>query len=89
MPLKDGPLVFIVFGFFVQTRALYLRGLEVHGCPLGNTLERVQFILWSLILTYLILRVLWRLNLLHFVPGYLQLQGYLVLAFPVLISPIG
>ena len=28
MPLKDGPLVFIVFGFFVQTRALYLRGLK-------------------------------------------------------------
>ena len=82
MPLKDGPLVFIVFGFFVQTRALYLRGLEVHGCPLGNTLERIQFILWSLILTYLILRVLWRLNLLGtFCAGLSAIAGIFSLSF--------
>ena len=48
----------------MQTRALYLRGIEVHGCPLGNGLERTQFILWSLIIAYLLLRLLWHLNLL-------------------------
>ena len=62
--LKECPFILIVIGFSLQTRALYLRGLEVHGCPLGNGLERTQFILWSLILAFLILRLVWRLNLL-------------------------
>lgn len=61
---KQATLLAIVFGFFLQTRGLYLRGLEISGCPLGNNLERIQFITWSLILTFLILRLLWKLNLL-------------------------
>ena len=61
---KQGTLFTIIFGFLFQTRGLYLRGLEISGCPLGNNLERVQFITWSLILTFLILRILWKLNLL-------------------------
>ncbi len=61
---QEGPFVLILLGFVLQTRALYLRGLEVHGCPLGNGLERTQFILWSLILAFLLLRLLWKLNLL-------------------------
>ena len=61
---KQGTLFTIILGFLLQTRGLYLRGLEISGCPLGNNLERVQFITWSLILTFLILRILWKLNLL-------------------------
>jgi len=61
---KQGTLFTIILGFLFQTRGLYLRGLEISGCPLGNNLERVQFITWSLILTFLILRILWKLNLL-------------------------
>ena len=62
--LKECPFILIFLGFLLQTRALYLRGLEVHGCPLGNGLERAQFIIWSLILAFLLLRLLWKLNLL-------------------------
>ena len=61
---KQGTLLTIILGFLFQTRGLYFRGLEISGCPLGNNLERVQFITWSLILTFLILRILWKLNLL-------------------------
>lgn len=61
---KRATLLAIVIGFFLQTRGLYIRGLEISGCPLGNNLERIQFITWSLIVTFLILRLLWKLNLL-------------------------
>ena len=61
---QESSFYLTLIGFCIQTRALYFRGLEVHGCPLGNGLERIQFILWSLILAYLLLRLLWRLNLL-------------------------
>ena len=82
-PLHEAPLAGIILGFVIQTRALYLRGLEVHGCPLGNTLERIQFILWSLILTFLILRLIWRLDLLgSFCAGLAFAAGYLSLISP-------
>lgn len=80
-PFRETPLISIICGFIFHTRALYLRGLDVHGCPLGNTLERVQFILWSLIITYLILRILWRLNLLGtFCAGISMCAGWLTLS---------
>ena len=66
-----------------HTRALYIRGLEVHGCPLGNALERTQFILWSLILAFLILRLIWRLDLLgSFCAGLAFGAGWLSLLIP-------
>ena len=81
--LKNIPILAIACGFVIQTRALYLRGLEVHGCPLGNTLERIQFILWSLILAFLILRIIWRLNLLGtFCAGLAMGAGFLSLSLP-------
>ena len=49
---KQGTLFTIILGFLFQTHGLYLRGLEISGCPLGNNLERVQFITWSPILTF-------------------------------------
>jgi HemX protein len=60
----ESPFILILVGFFLQTRALYYRGLEVHGCPLGNGMERAQFIIWSLIVAFLLLRLVWRINLL-------------------------
>jgi len=82
-PLNEAPLAGIIIGFLLHTRALYLRGLEIHGCPLGNTLERIQFILWSLILTFLILRLLWRLDLLgSFCAGLSFGAGWLTLILP-------
>ncbi len=80
-PLRETPLISVICGFIFHTRALYLRGMDVHGCPLGNTLERVQFILWSLILTYLILRILWKLNLLGtFCAGLSMCAGWFTLS---------
>jgi len=84
---REAPFTAISFGFIFHTRALYFRGLDVHGCPLGNTLERVQFILWSLILAFLILRLLWRLDLLgSFCAGLSFFAGWLSLLFPSLDS---
>ena len=81
--IYEAPLAGIILGFILHTRALYLRGLDIHGCPLGNTLERVQFILWSLILTFLILRLIWRLDLLgSFCAGLAFGAGWLSLILP-------
>lgn len=86
--ILECPFVFTLIGFFLQTRALYLRGIEVHGCPLGNGLERTQFILWSLILAFLLLRLLWRLNLLGtFCAGTAILLGSLSLSLKSWDSP--
>ena len=82
------PLLAIAVGFFFQTRGLYLRGMEAHGCPLGNTMERIQFILWSLILAFLILRLVWKLNLLgSFCAGLAFIGGWASLSFPSLDTP--
>ena len=65
-----------------------MRGQLVKGCPLGNGMERIQFILWSLVVGYLIIRVLFRLNLLgSFAAGVACLGGALSLLFPTLDSP--
>ncbi len=73
----------VCIGFIMHTRALYIRGLDVQGCPLGNAMERVQFILWSLILAFLIIRLLWRLDLLGtFCAGMAFIGGWLVMLIP-------
>lgn len=80
---REVPLFSIGFGFLLHTRGLYLRGIEIQGCPLGNTLERIQFILWSLILVFLILRLVWRLNLLGtFCAGLAMITGWCSLFLP-------
>ena len=84
------PLAIIITGFVAQTQGLALRGQLVKGCPLGNGMERIQFILWSLVLGYLIIRVLFRLNLLgSFAAGVASLGGALSLLILPLTSPIG
>jgi len=74
------PFLLIVVGFIAQTQGLGIRGKEVGGCPLGNGLELIQFILWSVVFGYLIIRVLFRLNLLgSFAAGFASIGGALSL----------
>ena len=48
--------LFLLFGFILQSIALYMRALIIHACPLGNTFEILQFIIWSLVLLFLLIR---------------------------------
>ena len=48
--------LFLLFGFILQSIALYMRALVIHACPLGNTFEILQFIIWSLVLLFLLIR---------------------------------
>ena len=42
----------LVGGWGFQMAGLYVRGLAVGGCPLGNTFEIVQFVAWSAMVLY-------------------------------------
>jgi HemX protein len=42
----------LVGGWILQMAGLYVRGLAVGGCPLGNTFELVQFVAWSAMVLY-------------------------------------
>jgi HemX protein len=75
-------LIFVGLGFFLQTRGLYFRGLETHACPLGNGMERIQFIAWSFVLTYLIIRLVFKLQLLGLFTAGLALLLSLVSLLP-------
>ena len=56
----------IAGGYAIQTYGLYLRGMEVKGCPIGNTFEIVQFVIWSLTFCFLVLGPAFRLSLFGF-----------------------
>ncbi|MCF7689950.1 MAG: cytochrome c biogenesis protein CcsA [Cephaloticoccus sp.] len=56
----------IVAGYFVQLFGLYLRGMAVGGCPLGNTFELFQFTAWSATTLYLVVGVTFRSSLLGY-----------------------
>ena len=58
--------VIIVLGYITQSIGLYLRGMEVGGCPLGNTFEIFQFTGWSAITLYLVVGVTFRSSLLGY-----------------------
>jgi len=53
-------------GYAFQTFGLYLRGLAVKGCPLGNTFELLQFTAWSAATLYLVVGATFRLSLLGY-----------------------
>ncbi len=59
------PLMYIMTatGFAVQTVGLYIRGLAVHGCPIGNIFEIFQFTAWSATALYLVIGATFRLSL--------------------------
>ncbi len=70
-------------GFALQTFGLYLRGLAVKGCPLGNTFELFQFIAWSAISLYLVIGATFRLSLLGYFTSVLAaMLTLLSLSFP-------
>ena len=56
----------VAVGFALQTVGLYLRGLEVKGCPLGNTFELFQFTAWSATSLFLVVGATFRLSLLGY-----------------------
>jgi ABC-type uncharacterized transport system permease subunit len=58
----------IAIGYLLQTLGLVMRGQEVHGCPLGNIFEIVQFASWSTTSLYLLIGATFRLSML----GYLS-----------------
>lgn len=65
-PLKVAIYALIVAGYAMQLTGLYLRGLAVGGCPLGNTFELFQFTAWSAISLYLVVGVTFRNSLLGY-----------------------
>lgn len=56
----------IAGGYAIHSYGLYLRGMEVRGCPIGNTFEIVQFVIWSLTFCFLVLGPAFRLSLFGF-----------------------
>ncbi len=73
----------ISVGFCLQTFGLYLRGLEVKGCPIGNTFEIFQFTAWSATSLYLVVGATFRLSLLGYFTSCLATTMTLVsLAVP-------
>lgn len=52
----------LLFGFVLQSLALNIRAYTVQGCPLGNTFEIIQFILWCTVLLFLILRPIFKIK---------------------------
>ena len=78
----------MLFGFVLQSIALYLRALVIHACPLGNTFEILQFILWSLILLFLLIRPVIRINALGlFIIFIASLVSAISLLIPSLDNP--
>ncbi len=58
--------IIIAIGFLCQNVGLYIRGLAVGGCPLGNTFEIFQFTAWSAMVLYLVIGATFRLSLLGY-----------------------
>lgn len=58
--------IILAAGYTFQTFGLYLRGVAVHGCPLGNKFELIQFTAWSAATLYLVIGPAFRLSLLGF-----------------------
>ncbi len=63
----------VTLGFALQTLGLYVRGIEVGGCPLGNTFELFQFTGWSATALYLVVGLTFRLSLLGYFTSLLSL----------------
>ncbi|MBE2215663.1 MAG: cytochrome c biogenesis protein CcsA [Opitutaceae bacterium] len=53
-------------GLAIQTFGLHMRGMEAGGCPVRNTFEVVQFVIWSFTVLYLIVGPAFSLSLLGY-----------------------
>jgi len=73
----------LVAGWIVQMAGLYVRGLAVGGCPLGNKFEIVQFVAWSAMVLYFFVGATFRLTLLGlFTAGYAATLALVSLLVP-------
>ena len=73
----------LVGGLFFQTMGLYLRGMAVGGCPLGNTFELFQFVAWSAMVLYFVVGSTFRVSLLGlFTAGYAAALAVISLLVP-------
>ena len=78
----------IAGGYAIHTYGLYLRGMEVRGCPVGNTFEIVQFVIWSLTFCFLVLGPAFRLSLFgFFTAGMAALLSILAFIFKTWDAP--
>ncbi len=51
-------------GLVTQTAGLYVRGMQIGACPLGNPFEILQFIVWSTVLIVLVVGPVFHVRLL-------------------------
>lgn len=73
----------LVGGWGFQMAGLYVRGLAVGGCPLGNTFEIVQFVAWSAMVVYFFVGTAFRVSLLGlFTAGYAAALALVSLLVP-------
>jgi ABC-type uncharacterized transport system permease subunit len=75
--------IIVAAGFVLQTLGLYLRGVAVKECPIGNMFEIFQFTAWSAISLYLVIGATFRLSLL----GYFTSCLSAVLTLVSLVAP--
>ena len=74
---------FLVGGWIFQMAGLYVRGLAVGGCPLGNTFEIVQFVAWSAMVLYFFVGATFRSSVLGlFTAGYAAALALVSLRVP-------
>jgi HemX protein len=69
-------------GWVIQTLGLMIRGMATKGCPLGNTFELLNFVVWSCILVYLVIGPTFRLSLLGFFTAGLSATVSIVALIP-------
>ena len=75
--------VLLAGGWIFQMAGLYVRGLAVGGCPLGNTFEIVQFVAWSAMVLYFFVGATFRGSLLGlFTAGYAAALALVSLLIP-------
>lgn len=56
--------VAMLIGFLLQTGAVYLRGQDVHQCPMKSLSDILVFIAWSIVLLYFLVGQTYRVSLL-------------------------
>jgi HemX protein len=73
----------LILGFLAQTIALNIRAIFVESCPLGNAFEITQFLTWSLVLLYFVIKPIFKIDLLgYFTALIASFSTSLVLIFP-------
>ncbi|MBI2496518.1 MAG: cytochrome c biogenesis protein CcsA [Opitutae bacterium] len=73
----------LIGGWVFQMAGLYVRGLAVGGCPLGNTFEIVQFVAWSMMVVYFFVGATLHVTLLGlFTAGYAATLALVSLLVP-------